>query len=155
MNQEERAAVQELLKKIPEDELNKAVGGMSDRGKKILGATGFLAIGVGLGVGSTLLTHHLLKGRQTADQRQTRYKFPLDAITDVPYTKSLYDENVGKYHTAHLMEALNEYHEKFLKLNNLTEKDMSLDAFCDLCKKIKDADEKNKTALGYEEYSIP
>ena len=54
MELQEREAVQELLKKIPEDKLEEAVGGMSERNKNILGAAGLFLAGVGIGVGGKL-----------------------------------------------------------------------------------------------------
>ena len=53
MEENVKNAVGELLEKIPEENLEKAVGGLDDRTKKILAGAGILALGVGTGVAGT------------------------------------------------------------------------------------------------------
>ena len=59
MKQEEIKAVKELLKKIPEDELNKAVGGLSPAAKKAFAMAGILGAGAAVGFVGTWGIQHL------------------------------------------------------------------------------------------------
>lgn len=49
MNQEEREAIQKLLEKIPENELSKAVGGLSSAAKKAFALAGIISAGAAVG----------------------------------------------------------------------------------------------------------
>ena len=60
MEENVKNAVGELLEKIPEENLEKAVGGLDDRTKKILAGAGILVLGAGVGFGGTMLAQHLM-----------------------------------------------------------------------------------------------
>ena len=96
MKQEEIKAVKELLKKIPEDELNKAVGGLSPAAKKAFAMAGILGAGAAVGfVGTWGIQHLISKNKKSSTNSEsqtistdsielpTKYKLNEDAENDL------------------------------------------------------------------------
>lgn len=140
-NQEERAAVQELLKKIPEDELNKAVGGLSAAATKILAIASIFGAGVAAGALGTIGVQHL-RNEGNSENTKTAGIPGTPIQTSSGYTIS--DELLGKIEnyiastdpTKCSLAAVNDpsvkkIYDQFVKENNITSDTFTVDNFLD------------------------
>ena len=137
MELQEREAVQELLKKIPEDKLEEAVGGMSERNKNILGAAGLFVLGAGLGIGGKLAWDKWGSKKKEEKGKGARGPHIISGGVDMQLGELIPElTKDGQELTAEILKGNDKFkaiYKQFLDENDITEKDCSIGAFMSLC----------------------